>query len=210
MILAAGGSRRFGTGRENKLLFSFPADGTPVIVRICQRIVEAGFQPVVAVVGFQGWRVRKALHALPVRVVRNRRWKEGMSGSIRTGVEAIRNRCDGAAVILGDMPLLTVETLTHLRNRFESSKGKHIVFPTFRGNQGNPVIFPRTFFPEIMAVAGDRGCKGVLEDHREDSEVTPVPSDEVLLDYDTVSDYWEIMCQVSRNKDEVARITHNS
>lgn len=193
LILAAGGSRRFGTGRENKLLFRHPAEETPVIVAVCRRVLAAAFQPVVVVTGYQAWRIRKVLQDLPIVAVNNPGWKRGMSGSIRTGMERIKKKCDGVAIVLGDMPRLTVDTLTLLRDRFGSSKGRYIVYPTFRGTQGNPVIFPGPYFAEVMAVTGDRGCKGVLEDHPEDSVDVPVSSEEVLLDYDTVSDYWKIM-----------------
>ncbi|MFQ6675048.1 MAG: NTP transferase domain-containing protein [Fidelibacterota bacterium] len=199
VILAAGGSAR--TAGENKLLFPQPGEGGPVIAALCRNVMAARFRPVVIVTGYQASRIRKALEQLPVETVHNGRWKEGMSSSIRAGVNKIGKRCDGVGIVPADMPRLTAGTLTLLRDRFESLGGRHIVYPTFRGTQGNPVIFPRRFFPHMMRVTGDRGCKGILRTHQKDTVAVSVPSEEILLDYDTVSEYRKLGGQIGERGD---------
>ncbi|MGL6044682.1 MAG: nucleotidyltransferase family protein, partial [Sandaracinobacteroides sp.] len=37
------------------------------------------------------------------------------------------------------------------------------VVPALGGRRGNPVGFARSLWPELMAVSGDRGARGLLE-----------------------------------------------
>jgi molybdenum cofactor cytidylyltransferase len=39
--------------------------------------------------------------------------------------------------------------------------------PTFDGKRGNPVLWPRAFFPELMEVSGDTGARHILARHED-------------------------------------------
>ena len=120
---------------------------------------------------------------------RNKNWKEGMMSSIYAGMSRLNNNIDGNLIVLGDMPLISVQTINILINTFKKNEGRNIVYPQYNSKQANPVIFPRKYFSEILISNGDRGCKKVLKKYPEDAIGININSDEVILDCDTRDDY---------------------
>jgi molybdenum cofactor cytidylyltransferase len=60
-----------------------------------------------------------------------------------------------------------------------------IVAPTWQGELGNPVLWDRRFFTEMMDLHGDRGARALLERHAEYVATAPMDDDAVLRDADT-------------------------
>ena len=176
-------------GEENKLLL--PIDGVPMIRHVTANVVSAEFDPVVVVTGFQRDEVEAALAGLEISIANNPNWADGMAGSIFAGISALPEGTVGNLIALGDMPLVSVETLKRLRAEFKSGDGM-IVYPVYDGRQANPVIFPKKHFAEILAATGDKGCKKVLKRYPEDAVAVPVDSDEVILDCDSREEYLRI------------------
>lgn len=193
IILAAGGSSRMDNG--NKLLMTI--DGKPMIASVVDTIAAGGFRPVVVVSGYDETAVRQALAGRPVQFVSNAHWEQGLSSSLRIGIGALPKGIKGAAIMLGDMPLLQVATLQALKDRFEAQGGEKIVYPTHKGQQGNPVFFPRRLFPELLALQGDMGARKLLR-HMDTDDAIPVPvaTSEVLEDCDTDDDYTHILARL--------------
>lgn len=185
VILAAGGSVRLGG--SNKLLL--PIGGIPIIKRVVEAVLKAGYDPVAVVTGFEASRVRAVLSDPRLMIRHNRRWKTGMSSSIQTGIAALPEDVGGALIVLGDMPATTSATLTKLQRCFVSQDDPKIVYPTYRDRQANPVLFPKRFFPELLALKNDRGGKTVLRRHPEATLALEVDSEEVILDCDTREEY---------------------
>ena len=190
-ILAAGGSSRMGD--ENKLLLPF--NGDLVINRICHTVLNSGLKPVIVVTGFQHRAVEKVLPELIDQIAYNPNWEQGMAGSIYTGMSLLPDTVDGNMIVLGDMPLLTTQTLNQLIERFCVHEGKQIIYPVYSGQQANPVIFPRKYFSEILSSTEDRGCKKVLIQYPDDAVEVLINSDEVILDCDTKDDYFRMIEQ---------------
>jgi len=111
---------------------------------------------------------------------------DGSSDDIHAEVDA---GVDGAAILLADMPLVTVEHLRRLSAAFESSAGRAIVVPTHAGRWGNPIFWPRCFFAELQQLRGDRGAKALALRHREALLEVQMPDDGVLFDVDTEEDF---------------------
>ena len=176
-------------GEENKLLL--PIDGVPMIRYVTANVLSAGFDPVVVVTGFERRQVDGALAGLEISIVNNASWADGMAGSIFAGISALPEGTVGNLIALGDMPLVSVETLKRLRAEFKSGDGM-IVYPLYDGRQANPVIFPEKYFGEILSATGDRGCKKVLKRYPEDAVAVPIDSDEVILDCDSKEEYLRI------------------
>lgn len=160
VLLAAGESTRFG--EDNKLLAE--VDGRPVVRRAAEALAAA-VPTVVAVVGYEADRVRAALDPLDVETVSNDRYSEGQSTSVAAGVEAAR-RHDWAAVVfgLGDMPLVDPETVETLVAAYRDGQGT-VLFPSYEGTRGNPVLFDHAHYDELAAVEGDRGGREVVREH---------------------------------------------
>jgi len=159
IILAAGLSRRLG---RPKLLLPF--DGRSLIRRTLEQIIAAGggqWHEVVVVLGHEAARVEQELERLPVRTLFNPRYAEGMSTSLIAGLEAVAPQAEGAMIFLGDQPLVSAEVIRSMLSIFRGSN-RPIVSPLYGGAGGNPVLFSRSLFPELMAVEGDKGGREVV------------------------------------------------
>ena len=180
LLLAAGQSRRMGS---NKLLAEI--DGVPMVARTAQRLLSSHARPIVAVLGNQADAVDAALGRLPVERVRNPAFAEGLSTSLKRGVQALPPDTDGVIVCLGDMPLVSGRDLDRLVAAFNPLEGRAIIVPTRRGKRGNPVLWARRFFPEMAGLAGDVGAKHLIGEHAELVTEVEMDSDGVLVDVDT-------------------------
>jgi molybdenum cofactor cytidylyltransferase len=180
LLLAAGKSSRMGT---NKMLEEI--DGRPMVARTAQRLLASRARPIVAVLGNMADEVDTALGKLPVERVRNPDYAEGLSTSLRRGLAALPGGIDGAVVCLGDMPLIAGRDLDRLIAAFNPLEGRAIVVPTRRGKRGNPILWSREFFPEMMALSGDMGARRLIEEHADRVAEIEMDSDSVLIDIDT-------------------------
>ena len=181
LLLAAGQSRRMGG--PNKLLAEI--DGRPMVARVAQRLLSSHARPIVAVLGNQADTVDAALGRLPVERVHNPAFAEGLSTSLKRGLQALPPECDGVIVCLGDMPLVTGRDLDRLIAAFNPLEGRAIIVPTRRGKRGNPVLWARRFFPEMAELAGDVGAKHLIGEHAELVCEVEMDSDGILVDVDT-------------------------
>ncbi|MFN2219881.1 MAG: NTP transferase domain-containing protein, partial [Anaerolineae bacterium] len=183
IILAAGGSARMG--RPKQLL---PIGDRPMVRHVTAAVAALGLAQVVVVTGAHAEAVTTALADLPVQIVLNGSWAEGMSSSIRQGLRALRPEIRAVLLVLGDQPALTPELLDLLVARYRAT-GAPIVAPFYRGRRGNPVLFDRALFPELLAVQGDRGGRLLLERHRDGVERVDLDDPAVIVDIDSPQDY---------------------
>lgn len=157
VLLAAGQSSRFGA---QKLLA--PLGGRPIVRRAAEGVL-AGTRALelVVVVGREGDAVAAALDGLPVRCVANPRFADGLGTSLRAGISALPEGTRAAVVALGDQPLVPPGVMPRLLAAYRAG-GARIVAPAYRGTRGNPVLFDAAVFPELLAVPGDEGARGVI------------------------------------------------
>ena len=157
VVLAAGKSVRF---EGTKLLANI---GEVPLVRIVVDHVLRAVDHVVVVLGHDADRVGAALTGLPVTMVNNARYAEGMGTSVGVGVASLPAEIDAVLVALGDQPV-GVDVINSLITEYQQG-GYPIVAPVYNGVRGNPVIFDRRFFPELMALSGDRGARDLIDRH---------------------------------------------
>ena len=69
---------------------------------------------------------------------------------------------------------------------YDPAEGRLIVAPACRGKVGNPVLWDRRFFPDILGLAGDVGARRLLDRHAAHVAVEELGDDAVLRDFDTV------------------------
>lgn len=181
IVLAAGRSSRMGDA--NKLLAEL--DGEPMVRRVAGTALEAGLDPVVAVLGHDADAVRRALSGLPVRLVVNPRYATGIGSSVGAGIEAVDGEVDGAMVVLGDMPWITVADLRALVDAFAPARGRGICAPVVDGKRGNPVLWGARYFARLQELEGDAGGRRLLTDHAADVWTVSLTRDGVLRDIDT-------------------------
>jgi len=183
VVLAAGLSKRLP---ENKLLVA--VKGEPIVRRVVKGALASRASPVIVVTGNSAEVVRGALAGLPVVLADNRDYAKGLSGSLRCGVRAVPLDCDGVLVLLGDMPFVASALIDALVAAFEPTRGRAICVPVRHGRRGNPVLWGRRFFPELLELEGDRGAKLLLDLHADLLTEVEAGDDGVLIDIDTADD----------------------
>ena len=132
--------------------------------------------------GFEADLVREALSGFKVRFIHNPSYPEGLSTSLRAGIGAVSNKLAGAVVLLGDMPRLTAATVNALIERFNAANAETICQPTYEGRPGNPILWPREFFSDILDIWGDTGARQLLE--RYAAQVSKVEVDDPGIHFD--------------------------
>jgi len=184
IVPAAGASRRFG---GIKLLE--PAGGEPLLGRTVRVVLEAGFSPVVVVLGAYRERLEPALAPYPVEVVANPSWREGMGASIAAGVRAflaLAPEAAGAAVVPADLPALEPAILAALP-RAAAGAGLPAAAVTWEGAPLQaPAWFSREILPELLRLEGDRGARALLRARPE--AVAAVRLEAPLCDLDRPAD----------------------
>ena len=83
------------------------------------------------------------------------------------------------------MPLVTPQLIDGLIAAFDPARGRAIVVPVRHGRSGNPVLWARRFFPEMLALEGDTGAKLLLAAHLDLIYEMEADDDGPLIDIDT-------------------------
>jgi molybdenum cofactor cytidylyltransferase len=181
IVLAAGRSTRMGG--PNKLLAELSAKKLVRIVT--EQALASKAAEVIVVTGHQAELVEQALSGLDVRFVRNPDFAGGLASSVKAGIAAVSEHADGAVVCLGDMPLVSSGLLDRLIDTFEPDRGNLIVVPVADGRRGNPVLWSRRFFKELMTLDGDIGARHLIAKHAEAVAEVAVEGNGAFLDIDT-------------------------
>jgi molybdenum cofactor cytidylyltransferase len=137
------------------------------------------------VTGNDANRVRAALSGLDVGFVNNADFAKGLSTSLKAGIAAVPADCDGAAIVLGDMPGISAALLDKLIAAFNPAEDRVICVATRGGKQGNPVLWARRFFPDIARIEGDVGAKSLIGAYGELVCEVEAADDAPLVDIDT-------------------------
>lgn len=181
LVLAAGGSRRFGA---HKLLVDLA--GEPVIRRTAGAVCAVGFCETIIVTGPAHDAVRAALGGLPCKVVHAANWAAGMSASIRVGIGALQHKREGLFLFLGDMPLVPSKLCAELSDLAKSSG---FAARPLRGDvPGHPVAFVSEAAADLMALSGDAGAGSLLRRASARIGYLPTADEGAILDVDTPAD----------------------
>ena len=185
IVLAAGLSRRMG---QAKLLM--PVGGRAIIRYVVESVLAGGVDSVWVVTGPDVEPIEAALAGFEVQIVVNPAPEEGQAGSVRTGIAALPPSVEAVLIALGDQPALAPSIIPALLAARRASP-KLIVAPRYRDGQGNPVLFKREIFPELLRLTGDQGARPILQ--KEPARVEWVDLDLPMPpDVDTPDDYERI------------------
>ncbi|MFI4965829.1 MAG: NTP transferase domain-containing protein [Caulobacterales bacterium] len=183
VVLAAGSGTRFGGG---KLLAAW---GAGVLLEgALAAAFAAPARSVTVVIGADAEAVAAAARAFDPRtlVVHAPDYAEGMAASLRAGIASLPPDAEGAFVFLGDMPRVPAAVLQSLAQAVAA--GAQAAAPVFKGRRGNPVLIGRAIFPQLLALTGDAGARGVLQGLGDRLALIESPDDGVLFDVDQVGD----------------------
>ncbi|QIW23424.1 nucleotidyltransferase family protein [Sulfolobus sp. S-194] len=173
IVLAAGEAKRFG---KNKLIQNFM--GKPIIIRVIESV---NFLDRVIIVGKY---IEELIPLLKNEIViYNPKWMLGISESIKLGVRFFQDY-DGVLIVLGDMPLLTSETIRKIIANFKENCSA--IVPVYNNIRGNPVLISRKLYAEVFSLSGDIGAREILKKRNDLCFVEC--GKEVVTDVDTESD----------------------
>ena len=178
VIMASGMARRFGS---NKLLHDFL--GEPVMNRILRTTAEVPLAARVVVTRHpeirdlcEEQKVPVILHDMPLQ-----------SDTVEIGVKALLQMCPemtGCMFAASDQPCLSTESVAALCRAFCGEPDK-IWRMSWQGTVGNPVVFPRATFEELLHLPPDKGGGAVVKKHPELVRTVEAGSERELVDVDT-------------------------
>ena len=173
VILAAGASRRLGRPKQ---LVELAGES---LLRRAVRAALAECSPVLVVLGSGAAALEAHLAGLPVTIVPNPEWEEGMAASLRHGVAALPAGSEAALFLVCDQLQVDAALLRRLLSAHRARPGA-VVTCAYAGTRGTPSLFPARCFPELLELRGDRGARGLL--HGDDVALVPFPGGERDVD----------------------------
>jgi molybdenum cofactor cytidylyltransferase len=184
ILLAAGSGARFGGDKLGATLRAGPHTGLTVGVAACRNL-RAVLDTVIAVVRPGATALAAALAREGAQVVVAGRADEGMGASLAAGVAAA-HATDGCVVALADMPWVAPATIGAVAEALRG--GASIAAPRHRGARGHPVGFGPAHRDELVALAGDRGARAILDAHAGSVCLVDVDDPGTLRDVDVPAD----------------------
>ncbi|MCB4768205.1 molybdopterin-binding/glycosyltransferase family 2 protein [Ancylobacter sp. Lp-2] len=183
IVLAAGR----GTRMPEAYKLTASLDGEPLVRRVVLSALASQARPVIVVTGHDAAKVRAALDGLPVQLIHNPDYAEGLSSSIRVGLGAVPPEAPAAAVLLGDMPKVHAGLIDRLVAALADKPGAVAAAPSSEGRRGNPVVWTRRMFPALAALTGDVGARHLLAENAEAVVDVEVDDDAAFVDVDTLA-----------------------
>lgn len=179
VILAAGASRRLGIPKQ-----LVEIDGQTLIRHAVETALAADSGSVHVVIGADEARVRAELEGLPVAILVNEQWNEGIASSIRVAVAALRDRATTITLMLCDQPGVTADVLRRL---FENFRTMHatVIASRYPEGPGVPALFHKDHFDALQSLRGDIGARQLIRELDRDVVMIPFDSPD---DIDTPAD----------------------
>ena len=176
LLLAAGASTRLG--KPKQLL---PYRNRSLLLHVAEVATSSKASTTSVVLGFDAERMTQELSGLPLNIILNSEWQEGIASSIRAGIKSLPTSADGALIMLCDQSLISAEILNTIIATYVSG-GKRIVASEYAGTIGVPALFGKEFFHELLQLKGDKGAKEVLRCYSATCSRVPFPGGEKDID----------------------------
>ncbi len=188
LLLSAGDSSRMGQPKQllpwgNKTLIEHQ-----ILIRL-----QTG-QDVIVVLGGHADKVLPVVEKLPVTVLLNNAWEEGMGSSIAYGIKMLNKifkTADGVLISLLDQPLVTIYHFEKMLSSFQSGYQQIIVSQSVSGWSGVPAIFDKSYFEELKKLKGKEGARKII--HKNLSVVKNIECGNLLEDIDTPIAYQQLL-----------------
>ncbi|MBQ6431273.1 MAG: nucleotidyltransferase family protein [Oscillospiraceae bacterium] len=175
LVMAAGNAARF---RANKLAAEY--GGKTLIRRALETVPKETLSAVTVVTQYP--EVAELSEEFGFSHIKNEHPDYGISHTIALGTQAMRD-CDAILYMVSDQPLLERSSVERVIACWKENPS-YIVGAAHNGKRGNPCIFPREFFDELLALTEDHGGNTVIRAHPERLLTVEVGKAE-LTDVDT-------------------------
>ena len=122
----------------------------------------------------------------------NKDYRNGISSSIKKGLKKVNKDNNGAMICLADMPLIKTSTYNQIINTYYQNNRKNII-PYFEHIRGNPVLFDKLYFNDLMKISGDEGARVLIKKHPEIFFNLTVLDQGIIKDIDNANQYYEFL-----------------
>ena len=183
ILLAAGQSKRMDG--ENKLTKEI--QGVPLIKHSVKNILASSIGELIIVLGYQKEIIEKLINKNnKIKFVFNKDFESGMASSIKTGLNHLSNNTEAFFICLGDMPMVGHDIYNQL---IKSKANKEIIVPTYKGQQGNPVLFNKSMKEKVIDISGDIGAKKILELNKDKILNLEINDQSIIKNFNTLDDF---------------------
>ena len=187
IILAAGISSRMG--RPKQLL---KVDGSTMIDHAIQAALDAGMDSPIVVLGANANQIKSSSRLLcRCTVIKNTNYREGLSRSLKSGLQSTPAQTTAYIFMLADQPLISGRLVLQMIQEFNKTRAD-ILYPEYQGQRGNPVIISSKLRNRLLLAEGDSGAKFLFTDNSLSIVPYPINTDAVITDIDTPEDYKNI------------------
>lgn len=188
IVLAAGQGWRMGPDHQ-QLKLLLPWGDTTILGQTLRHLQRSSLDHILVVTGYEAAAVAAiaAVHQLPT--IHNPDYATGeMLSSLQVGLRQVADTCAALLVVLADQPLVTPAIIDQLLAAYRQGPAG-IVAPVYQGRRGNPVLFDRRYFAELLALPAGAAPRDLLQKHPADIQLVAVGSDAIFADIDRPEDY---------------------
>jgi molybdenum cofactor cytidylyltransferase len=188
VILAGGQSSRLGSPKQ---LLSY--QNNTLLRHAVRAALGVQCNAVLVVTGANDADMVPELNDLPIHVVHNPLWQEGMASTLRKGLETMRvmhPEIEGIILMVCDQPFVTKSHLLCLIEEHQKS-GKAVTASAYGGKAGTPAFFHCSYFDKLIELKGDKGARALIASYPED--VSTVDFEKGAIDIDTKEDYEQLL-----------------
>ena len=185
ILLAAGQSKRLKD--ENKLIKKFK--NKPLLNHVLNSLVKSKVQKIIIVLGYQNKQLRRIIKKNNKNIfVVNKKFKLGMSTSIKSGLRKISKKDKGFIIVQSDMPFIKSSDINKIYDSIK--KEKSLVHALkFRSKVGNPIGFDISVINKFKKIKGDIGAKFMVKRLRKNTNFIKVSSIKIFKDFDLKKDF---------------------
>jgi len=191
IILAAGASVRFGQLKQLIRL-----RGKYLVEWVLDAALKSCLDIVVLVLGHEYQSILKALGAKArhpqLKVVINHNYRDGQSTSLKAGLLSVRQTFGSVMYLLGDQPMINTEIIDHMLDQFRQSE-KDLCVPVCKKKGGNPTVFKRPIYEELMMINGDIGARNIIRKNSERVLYVEIKDPLCFFDIDSQDDLEDLL-----------------
>ena len=185
ILLAAGQSKRLKD--ENKLIKKFK--NKPLINHVLNSLLKSKVNKIIIVLGYQNKKLKKIIKKNNKNIfTTNKKFKSGMSTSIKSGLRKISKKDKGFIIVQSDMPFIKTSDINKIYNSIE--KGRTLVHALkFKSKVGNPIGFDISVINKFIKIKGDVGAKFIVKRLKKNTNFIKVSSNRIFKDFDLKKDF---------------------
>ena len=185
ILLAAGQSKRLKN--ENKLLKKFK--NKPLIHHVLKSVQKSKIKKIIIVLGHQFKETKKIIKNNKKFIfVINKKYKQGISSSIKKGLEKINKQDKGFIILQSDMPFVKTSDINKIYNSI--IRKKYLVHALkYKNRIGNPIGFDISILKKFKKIEGNIGAKYMVKRLQKSTNYIKVSTKKVFKDFDKASDF---------------------